>query len=242
MGKRLTETLVGVFIVVGIIVFIILYAWLAGKIGLRNTHDITVYFDDVTGLKVGDPVMIYGLEKGKVKSLQINRNGVVMILAIDRDFIIPADSKISIRSVSYLGSDKYVQIVPGKSLSASAVYYGKNETLDLEAIGIQLDTLMTTLRNFKIPDFDKIAVNLSSEFGKIGRQLSEMLEGPSDRIENLAVRLDSLSKLLNEEGTVGKLLKSDEFYQEVRETNQALKDLIKDVKENPKKYVTIKVF
>jgi len=48
--------------------------------------------------------------------------------------------------------------------------------------------------------------------------------------------------LVKGDGSVGKLLKSDELYEEIRATNQALKALIQDINENPKKYLQIKVF
>jgi phospholipid/cholesterol/gamma-HCH transport system substrate-binding protein len=54
--------------------------------------------------------------------------------------------------------------------------------------------------------------------------------------------LDSLIMLLKGDGAIGKLLTSDELYEEVRQTNLALKDLLEDIKENPKRYINIKVF
>ncbi len=242
MGKKLTETLVGIFVLVGFVIFVLLFIWLSGRIGLRNTYDVTVHFNDVTGLRMGDPVMVFGIEKGKVKALHIDRQGVVTILAIDRKITLPEDSKIVIQSVSYLGADRYVRIFPGQATKTSNSFIGVNQTLDLESIAGQIDTLVNMLKDVKLPDLNKVTNNLSQQLDKSTQKFSEVLKGPADKIEDLAVSLDSLSALLKGNGSVGKLLKSDEMYQEVRETNQALKDLIKDIKENPKKYITIKVF
>jgi phospholipid/cholesterol/gamma-HCH transport system substrate-binding protein len=242
MYRRLAETLVGIFIIVSIIVFVMLYAWLSGRVAFRNTTDIVVYFDDVTGLRVGDPVMIYGLEKGKVKSLQIEQGKVMTLLAIDKKIMIPEDSDISIRSVSIMGGDRYVRIIPGKATTVASVFYGHNTNFDLESLAMQFDSLLVMIKDIELPDFDKIAAEFSRKLDKATQQLSGMFEGPSGKIEDLIVRLDSLSSQFKEDGTVGKLLKSDELYEEVRETNQALKELIVDIKENPKKYINIKVF
>ena len=248
MGKQLRETLVGIFIVVGIVVFIILYTWLSGRIGLRNTSDVIVYFDDVTGLRIGDPVLVYGLDKGKVKSLRIDSGGVRTVLAIDRNLRLAKDSEIAIRSVSYVGSDRYVKITPGTAEETADVYYGRSEALDLESAAAQFDTLMGLIKKFDLEEFnlEKIADKLSRDLNRHVAALTDMMKEPTEKVQHAAESLDSLAQtmteLANSEGTVNRLLTSDELYEEVRATNQAIQDLVKDIEENPKKYINIKVF
>ncbi len=248
MSRNLKNTFVGLFIIVGIILFIILYTWLSGRIGLRNTYDVVVYFDDVTGLRIGDPVTVYGIEKGKVKSLEIDSSMIRGVLALDRDIVLPKDSKIAIRSVSYVGSDRYVKITPGKADETADVYYGMSEALDLESMASQFDSLMIMVKNLKLGDFDlnKAAQQLSRDINRNIVTLTEMMKRPTAKAEHLIERLDSLSTVLSmymkSDGTVGKLLTSDELYEEIRQTNQSVRDLIEDLKENPKKYINIKVF
>ena len=87
MTRGVRETLVGIFVIIGVIVFIVLYTWLSGRISLRNTYDINVRFEDVEGLRVGDPVLVFGIEKGQVKSLHIKRDHVLVVLAMHRDIL-----------------------------------------------------------------------------------------------------------------------------------------------------------
>ena len=244
MGKQLKATLVGIFILVGLGLFIFLYTWFSGRIGLRNTYDVIVLFDDVIGLRIGDPVMVYGLEKGKVKDLRIDSGKIRTVLAVDREITIPEDSKISIKSISYLGADRYVKIVPGTSDKTDSIYYGKSGGLDLEGLATQLDSLMVVIKGFNLGDFDlnKIATRLTNNMNKSLQDLNKAVKGPSEKIENLAARLDSLTVLMTGDGTMGKLIKSDDLYEEVRQTNQALKSLIEDIEQNPQKYINIKVF
>ena len=248
MGKQLRETLVGIFIIAGIILFIVLYTWLSGRLGLRNTYDVIVYFDDVTGLRVGDPVAVYGIEKGKVKVLEIDSSMIRAVLAIERDIVLPKDSQIAIRSISYVGSDRYVKIIPGSSQEIADVYYGFNESLDLESMATQFDSLVVMIKNIAPDELDlnKIAMQLSRNIDKNMRLLRETVQEPADKFEHLVERLDSLSTLMSTlisgDGTVAKLLKSDELYEELRLTNQSLQDLVEDIRENPKKYINIKVF
>ena len=244
MGKQLKATFVGIFIIIGLILFIFLYTWFSGRIGLRNTYDVVVLFDDVIGLRIGDPVMVYGLEKGKVKDLRIDQGKIRTILAVDREIIIPEDSKISIKSISYLGADRYVKIVPGISDKTDSIYYGKSGGLDLEGLASQLDSLMLAIKSLNLGDFDlnKIASKLANNMSQSLKELNKAVKGPSEKIENLAERLDSLTVLMTGDGTMGKLMRSDDLYEEVRQTNQALKSLIEDIEQNPKKYINIKVF
>lgn len=242
MIKGIRETLVGVFVIVGVIIFVLLYTWLSGKLSFSNTHDITVYFSDVEGLRVGDPVLVFGLEKGKVKLVRIDEDHVVVIMAMDRDVVLPDDSQIAIRAVSYIGADKYVKVTPGRSKTIPEVYYGTGGSLDLEALGARLDDLMNAFGTLKMPDLDEAVRRLSADLGKGIDRLLVTFEEPADKIGALAQRMDSLTLLLQGDGTVGRLLRSDELYQELRETNLALKALIQDINENPQRYINIKVF
>jgi len=248
MGKQFRETFVGIFIIAGIILFIVLYTWLSGRLSLRNTYDVIVYFDDVTGLRVGDPVAVYGIEKGKVKSLEIDSSMIRAVLAIDRDIVLPKDSKITVRSISYVGSDRYVKVTPGSAEEIADIYYGFNESLDLESMATQFDSLVVMIKNIAPDEIDlnKIATKLSRSIDRNIRLLTETVKEPTDKFEHLVEKLDSLSTLMSTlisgDGTVGKLLKSDELYEELRQTNQSLQDLVEDIKENPKKYINIKVF
>jgi len=249
MAKQIKTTLVGIFIIVGIILFVVLYTWLSGKISMRNTYDIVVYFQDVTGLKTGDPVLIYGIEKGKVKALDIDSGRVRVVLAIERDLILPEDSKIAVRSISYIGSDRFIKITPGKGSKKAVVYQGENETLDLEALVPQFDSLISFIKELRPEELTDMVTRLSKSIDKSIKELSSMLKQPTKKlgdvigkIEHVVDELDSLSVLLKGDGTVGRLLKSDELYQEVRGTNQELKELIKDIRENPQKYINVKIF
>ncbi len=242
MTKGLRQTFVGIFVIVGIILFIALYTWLSGKVFFSNTYDVKVYFQDVEGLRQGDPVLVYGIEKGKVKSMQIQENRVLVMLAMDPDVRMPDDTEIGIRAVSYIGADKYVKVTPGTGDKIPDVYYGTGGSLDLEALAGQLDSLVATFTGLEIPDLDEAIARLSTDLRRSVDRLLTMFEEPVDRINVLAARLDSLSMLFKGDGTVGRLLKSDELYEELRETNAALRALIEDINENPKKYINIKVF
>ncbi len=65
-------------------------------------------------------------------------------------------------------------------------------------------------------------------------------------IQNLArasANLDDIARKINSgQGTAGQLVNNKELYDELGKTNKQLQDLIADIKANPKKYLTVKVF
>lgn len=246
MNSGLRKTLVGIYIIGGFILSILFYIYLSGKLGFRATYDIKVYLPDVTWLKPGDPVMIYGIEKGKVKSFRIEGDKVLVTLAIDRDIKIPEDSRISTKLVNYLSSDRYIKIIPGKSDKVAEVYYGYDETQLFEAFAAKLDSLAGFLEDITLPDFAKLGDSLLNSLSRRLKEVTTMFEEPSARVNLLISKIDNLvdtlSSLTEEEGTVKKLIKSDELYKEVMKTNESLRALIEDIKANPERYLKIKVF
>ncbi len=246
MDKQIKKTLVGIYILGGIILLIIFYVLLSGKLSLRTTQEIKVYFDDVTWLRPGDPVIIYGIQKGKVKSLHLEGDKVLVMLALERDVKLYDDTKISIRLVNYLGSDRYIKVVPGTTGIVPEIYYGYNASLDLELVAAKLDSLSSVFENFKLPDLGNLGDRFSRSLETSLKELVEIVKEPRDQLGLVALKLsiliDSLNSLVEKQGTIARLIESDELYEEIRETNQELKALIEDIKANPKKYLQIKVF
>lgn len=242
MGKKVKETLVGIFIVVGVVLFIVIYTWLTGRIGMRNTRDVKVYYSDVGGLRVGDPVLIYGIEKGKIKSLAIENTRVLVVVSVSNDVPIPDDSKFALRSVSYLGGDKYIKITPGQSTTSGAVFEGEGEAFDLESIAGELKNAIAAIQSFKMPDMSNVGDQIAAAVDKNVKNLAQMVAEPTERLGTLIARMDSVTAMMKGEGTIGQLLKSDDLYQELRETNLSLKALVDDIKANPKKYLNVKIF
>jgi phospholipid/cholesterol/gamma-HCH transport system substrate-binding protein len=72
---------------------------------------------------------------------------------------------------------------------------------------------------------------------------AEKLDRLSGRLDSLRASLQSVSgKLDRGQGTLGKLVNDDRMYDETRAAIGELKALIADIKANPKKYLTVKIF
>lgn len=71
----------------------------------------------------------------------------------------------------------------------------------------------------------------------------EKLDSTIQHLSRASAALDSISYKINTgQGTAGKLVNDKELYEDVKKTNKELQALIADIKANPKKYLTVKVF
>lgn len=114
--KRLTmETLVGLFVVVGIVSLAYLSIKL-GKLEVVGDRGYTVLaeFDSVAGLKSGAVVEIAGVEVGRVKTIGLDSYRAVVAMSIDPGVKLQDDAIVSIRTKGLIG-EKYVRITPGGS-------------------------------------------------------------------------------------------------------------------------------
>ena len=140
MGKKSVETLVGLFVLLGMVglVFLALKAANLGSFSSGDTYLVTARFDNIGGLKVRAPVRSAGVTVGRVASIAFDSKtyqGVVH-LAMDRDVKFPADSSARILTSGLLG-DQYVGLDAGdddKLLASGGTITSTQSALVLESL------------------------------------------------------------------------------------------------------------
>ena len=118
MILRVAAVMVFATALVGVIVWLLT----GGGVGLfARKVDLRTYMPDATGLSVGAPVRLDGIQVGTVKSIAASRyldtqRSVRVDLRVEASYLprIPADSQTSIGSDTLIG-DKFVGIEAGKS-------------------------------------------------------------------------------------------------------------------------------
>jgi phospholipid/cholesterol/gamma-HCH transport system substrate-binding protein len=117
MKKYTQETVVGIFVVIGLIAIAYMTVKL-GNMGFlgENTYTLYAKFNKVTGLRVGNPVTMFGLNIGRVESFKLDQKDqmVVVDFKIDNGIEIYDDAIASIKTEGLIG-DKFVSIDPGGS-------------------------------------------------------------------------------------------------------------------------------
>ncbi len=115
MKRGTTETMVGLFILLGIAALAYL-AFQLGDVRFLGGQDYTVraIFPSVTGLKEGAGVEIAGVKVGKVASISLHEGRALVTLRIRKEVVLVEDVIASVRTKGIIG-DKYVQLAPGGS-------------------------------------------------------------------------------------------------------------------------------
>ena len=118
MGRKGIETLVGLFVLLGLlaIVFLALKAANLASFRLGNTYVVTARFDNIGGLKVRAPVKSAGVTVGRVTGIALDTTtyqGTVTI-ELEQGVQFPADTSAKILTAGLLG-DQYIGLNPGGS-------------------------------------------------------------------------------------------------------------------------------
>ena len=82
------------------------------------------------------------------------------------------------------------------------------------------------------------------KYGRVAEQVD--VQKLNNTIDKLSLTSDKLNNVIsgiqNGEGSLGKLAKDEQLYQNLNETSANLNELVKDIKANPKRYVNFSVF
>ncbi|MFQ6104567.1 MAG: MlaD family protein [Candidatus Glassbacteria bacterium] len=89
------------------------------------------------------------------------------------------------------------------------------------------------------------AENLASDIEGGEGTVGKLVTDPTlyNNLSSLSSRLDSMIiELRDGKGTAGKLLTDTELYEQMNQVSVSLRELLEDVKENPKRYINLKIF
>lgn len=110
---RSTRIKTGIWTVLILIILVLGYLWLSNKISMKKQQYLRVLFTEVMGLETGDKIMFRGMEAGRVKSVQLHPEGIVVMGKISADIRVPVGSRFYIED-SIMGS-KSLNILPAET-------------------------------------------------------------------------------------------------------------------------------
>lgn len=116
------EFMVGIFVVIGIIILIFSLFFLGKVERKKDYYSILAEFDTVNNLEIGTPVILSGVKVGKVKSIYLNGNKVIVEMYIKKDIKIIKGARITIVLKGIIGE----QLVSIYNLSEENQGYYKN--------------------------------------------------------------------------------------------------------------------
>ena len=138
MSKKGIETLVGLFVLLGLagLVFLSLKAANLASFGTRDSYVVTARFDNIGGLKPRSPVRSAGVTVGRVTSISLDQKTFqgLVTMELEKGVQFPKDSSAKILTSGLLG-DQYIGIEPGgdeKNLGAGDVIKQTQSAVVLE--------------------------------------------------------------------------------------------------------------
>jgi phospholipid/cholesterol/gamma-HCH transport system substrate-binding protein len=218
------EVKVGIFVFIGLI--ILGYMTLRvnkGKVKAKEGYELTVLFDSVSGLVKNSPIQIAGIEVGRVKEIQLKEGRAQVTMTINKGVLVYEDAQAVIKSQGVLG-DKYIEISSGKTtatlLKEKGLIGGSRSTMELDDL---LAKAMPAMDN--ISDITKnLGEVLGTPAGK--NNLKETFLNIKRTSEDIRTMTLGLSR---GEGTMGKLIRDDALYQDMRTTMAGLKDTVSQI-------------
>ncbi len=232
-----TETKVGMFVLLGIIVLAFMTVTV-GKFHLFKEAGYRVYvlFDTAAGVVRNSPVRIAGVHVGTVEGISLERGKAKVTLRIPPDVQLHEDAMAYLKSEGLLG-ERYVEIFPGSEekprlreeglIQQGAPPAGIEEVLSrLSGIGDDFKGVLKPLGQLlEGIDPEKVG-HLVSNFEIFSRDLPHLA---ADARETLGNFRDISAKVQRGEGTLGKLITDDEAYEDVRKMLVALRDVAEKV-------------
>ncbi len=196
MSKINTETKVGVFVVIAVLIL----GYMSIKVGnlsfqRQPGYEIKVLFESASGLSPDVPVEIAGVEIGRVQRITLKNGKAFVILNIDPSVQIKRDAKAMIKTRGILG-DKYIALSPGSPLETNIEPGGRIARSDSV---VDLDILMNTLHGVAV-DISTLTHSLTTAMGgdKGEGRLKEIFDNLQEMIFTLNKTVQNNQKLVSE--------------------------------------------
>ena len=139
MKKYSMETTVGIFMLIGLICV----GYLAVKLGNlsifgQNSYPVFARFNSISGLRIGSPVEMLGIEIGRIESLNMDQKDQLAIveMKIKKGIKIYGDAIASIKTSGLIG-DKYITIDAGGAenvLEPGGTITNTESAIDIESL------------------------------------------------------------------------------------------------------------
>ncbi|MCP4566322.1 MAG: MCE family protein [FCB group bacterium] len=114
MASKNIEVKVGLLVIVGAAILIVALYLAKGYQYGREFYSVNVLFPEVGALAPGDPVAVSGVNKGKVKGIELFEGRVLAQLDMGTDVELKEDATFIVKNIGLMG-ERFVAVKTGKS-------------------------------------------------------------------------------------------------------------------------------
>lgn len=224
--KNSLETKLGYFVVLVVFAAWIIMETLGGMEVLHGGYRINALFSNAQELKVGDNVKMAGVEIGRVESIALADGKVKVTMKLHPDAVVKTDSEAVIKFSGLMGQN-FVSINFGSPDAPKAVdgaVLQTGEQPDLNAVMAKLNDAADGIKRFGDAfSGDKIS-NLVGPLVDFVKQNSGNISGAISNIDNIT------GQIASGQGTVGKMIYTDQLYDSALGTVTNLQDAVTEVR------------
>lgn len=192
------EIKIGLTVIVGVLLLYLSITWIKSMhLFSANRDRYKIRFTDVTGLKEGDPVVVFGYPSGNVESIGLDGESAIVTITVDRGLVLKADASAELRVKELMGG-KQIALTPGRAASVlpKEAFMPGTTTLDFSSAFAKAGEFMD---RFDPETIDTLLINISKvavSFADLTEELDTMDVGAlADDISGSA---RSLNHILND--------------------------------------------
>ncbi|MFL6154611.1 MAG: MCE family protein [Marmoricola sp.] len=171
--------------IIGIVVLSVTFLRIPETLGLGR-YTVSVQFTQGAGLYKGAQVNYLGTPVGKVRSMKLTDDGILVGLAIKDGTAIPSNASAEMHSVSAVG-EQYVELVPGKDPAASNLSAGDLIKVDRTSIPVEigpvLDNVTKLVDSLPRQQLSQLLTETSTALQGRDQDLQSILDGSAEFLQ-----------------------------------------------------------
>jgi len=201
------EKKVGIFFVLGLIILGVLLEVGEKWNPFEKNVPYKTFLSSVTGLKIGDPVRLAGVDVGKITKIGILTDKIEIDFEVKSGTQVKTDTVAGLRLTNLLGG-QFLGLSFGTTraalLPAGATVTGK----DVANIDIIVDNVSDVAKDFKA-----LIINLNKNQEEVLRKVSGILDDNRGNIKGAIANINSISEKLDRgDGSLALLLNDKKLY------------------------------
>lgn len=112
MPRANMEIKVGFTVVLATVILIAGLLWIKGYRFGHRFYPLQIIYPEVGTLSQGDPVLVNGVNRGKVKAIELHHGKVLVTINLGDDVILKTDAEFAVKNIGLMG-ERFVDVRPG---------------------------------------------------------------------------------------------------------------------------------
>ncbi|MFO7895400.1 MAG: MlaD family protein [Candidatus Cloacimonadales bacterium] len=204
-NKHEIEFKVGLFALVAAVALIAGYMWLTNAMDLQKYQTVKISFEQADGLEKGTGVYIRGINCGKVSSVKLRPDDVLITILLKSEIKLPADSRFIISDSGLVGS-KIIKVVLSQNpqmLDLEKIQSGENSAKIGDLVQQAGNILASLSQLFSqdgafISDLENLVAEGNSAFGQMDDLLQNNSEALTATMQNMQQATADLEEIIAE--------------------------------------------